>query len=96
MLRREFIAGLGSAAVWPRAVRAQQPAMPVIGVLITGTADDTKNYVVSFFQGTSANGAKSPQCANPNGILILDDRGHSDNAALVHCVSPYCSNNQCG
>ena len=56
MLRREFIAGLGSAAVWPRAVRAQQPAMPVIGVLITGTADDTKNYRVAFFQGLKETG----------------------------------------
>src|SRR5271169_13590 len=57
MKRREFIAGLGSAAAWPVVARAQQAAMPVIGYLGQESADvDYKNVTVPFLQGLKETG----------------------------------------
>jgi putative ABC transport system substrate-binding protein len=50
MKRRQFIAGLGSAAAWPMVARAQA-AMPVVGFLGTQSADDSKIATVPFLQG---------------------------------------------
>jgi putative tryptophan/tyrosine transport system substrate-binding protein len=57
MRRRQFIAGLGSAAAWPVVTRAQQAAMPVVGYLSPQTAgDDYKNFAVPFLQGLKETG----------------------------------------
>ena len=46
MRRREFIAGLGSTAVWPLAARAQQPdRMRRIGVLSNLASDDQEDQI---------------------------------------------------
>ena len=50
MRRREFIAGLGSAAAWPVVARAQQ-ALPVIGFLSGGLANPQADFLVAFRQG---------------------------------------------
>jgi putative ABC transport system substrate-binding protein len=56
MRRREFIAGLGSAVAWPVAVRAQQPAMPVIGYLSFGTPREGADGVETLRKSLSEMG----------------------------------------
>jgi putative ABC transport system substrate-binding protein len=52
MKRRAFIAGLGMAAAWPLAARAQQrPALPVVGFLRVTSHAESLHLEAAFLQG---------------------------------------------
>jgi putative tryptophan/tyrosine transport system substrate-binding protein len=82
MRRREFIAGLGGAAVWPVTARAQQRAQPVIGFLHSGSAEVTPSLVAGFRQGLSETGF-----VEGRNLTIEFRWAHNDNDRLRELAS---------
>lgn len=56
MRRRTFITLVGSAVAWTLTARAQQPARPMIGFLVSGSSDSFAIFVDAFSQGMLDNG----------------------------------------
>jgi putative tryptophan/tyrosine transport system substrate-binding protein len=76
--RRKFLATLGGAAVWPLAARAQQPAMPLVGFLRSGTIADDR--VTAFRQGLKEAGFIEGQNV---AIEYRSDEGQTERLPLL-------------
>jgi putative tryptophan/tyrosine transport system substrate-binding protein len=61
MRRRDFFSVVAGATAWPLAARAQQPAMPAIGILSSTSAD--AYLITAFRQGLSEAGYVESQTA---------------------------------
>jgi putative tryptophan/tyrosine transport system substrate-binding protein len=56
MRRREFISAIAGAAIWPLRAPAEQPAMPVIGVLAPVPAEKIPHVLAAFRRGLAEAG----------------------------------------
>jgi putative tryptophan/tyrosine transport system substrate-binding protein len=74
MRRREFITLIGGAAAWPLEARAQQPAIPVVGFMISGTQARSQQ-IAAFHAGLKDTGYVQGQNVT---VELRSAEGHFD------------------
>ena len=81
--RREFIAGLGGAAAWPLAARAQQRRMPIIGILTYYSLQIFADRLAAFREGLKETGFAEGQNVS---IEYHSTDGHDERLAELAAV----------
>ena len=97
MRHREFITLVGGAAAWPRAARAQQPTMPVIGFLDLRSPEALTDRLGGFRQGLRESGyvegdnvtvVQSTTKATTVFCAAAGDQGWSARSTLYRPIAP--------
>ena len=87
--RRKFLATLGgAAAAWPLTVRAQQPAMPVVGILASVSPGPYVRFIEAIKRGLREAGYVEGRTELPGECKGPDQLRPHDQSQTAHGGQP--------